>query len=183
MSRSNPRRFVVAGALPVAALAVTLAACGSGGSGYNYGPAGASSPSASTSEGSETIGITTGSVGTYLTGDGGRSVYLWMGDRGAASSCSSACASVWPPVTTSGAPKAGSGVKASDLGTIKRSDGSTQVTYGGHPLYYYAPDASKGQTTGQGSTSFGAQWWLVSPTGSAITQTSSGSSSPSVPRY
>lgn len=116
-------------------------------------------------------------MGTYLTGDNGRAVYLWAADHGATSNCTSACASVWPPVTTDGAPKPTGGVKASDLGTIKRSDGTTQVTYQGHPLYYYAPDTSKGQTTGQGSNSFGAKWWLVSPSGAAITGSSAPASS------
>jgi predicted lipoprotein with Yx(FWY)xxD motif len=91
------------------------------------------------------------------------------------SSCSSACAQLWPPVTASGKPTASAGVSAADLGTIKRSDGSEQVTYKGHPLYYYAPDKSAGSTTGQGTNSFGAKWWLVAPSGSAIT--SGGSSS------
>lgn len=183
MSRSTPRRTVLAGALPIAALALTLAACGSSSrSSYTTTPSSPASSAPSSSSGdAETIGTSTGSMGTYLTGDGGRAVYLWVADHGAASSCTSACASVWPPVTTDGAPKAGSGVTASDLGTIKRADGSTQVTYGGHPLYYYAPDASKGQTSGQGSNSFGAKWWLVSPAGSAIT--GSGSSGASNPSY
>jgi hypothetical protein len=77
-------------------------------------------------------------------------------------------------------PKAGSGVSQSDIGTSKRSDGATQVTYKGHPLYYYITDSSAGQVTGQGSNSFGAKWWLVAPSGASITKTaSSGGSSAS----
>ena len=66
---------------------------------------------------------------------------------------------------------------SADLGTITRSDGTKQVTYKGHPLYYYAADTSPGQVTGQGSNSFGAKWWLVAPSGAAITKSASGGSS------
>jgi predicted lipoprotein with Yx(FWY)xxD motif len=64
---------------------------------------------------------------------------------------------------------ASGGAQTSDLGTITRSDGTKQVTYDGHPLYYFIADKSKGQTTGQGSDGFGAKWWLVAPSGDAIT--------------
>jgi predicted lipoprotein with Yx(FWY)xxD motif len=113
---------------------------------------------------------------TYLTGESGRAIYLWVADKGSTSSCSGACAQAWPPVTTTGSPKAGSGVTASMLGTTKRSDGTEQVTYNGHPLYYFVADTAAGTTKGQGSDSFGAKWWLVTPSGSAITA-SGGSSS------
>jgi predicted lipoprotein with Yx(FWY)xxD motif len=91
------------------------------------------------------------------------------------SACSGACASAWPPVTTTGAATASDGAKSSDLGTITRSDGTKQVTYDGHALYYFAGDSSAGQTTGQGLDNFGAKWWLVAPSGSIIT-TASGAS-------
>jgi hypothetical protein len=78
-------------------------------------------------------------------------------------------------VTTTGNPTAGTGVTASDLGMTKRSDGSEEVTYMGHPLYYFVADKSSGQTKGQGSNSFGAKWWLVAPSGSAITTGASSS--------
>jgi hypothetical protein len=67
---------------------------------------------------------------------------------------------------------------AAELGTTKRSDGSMQVTYNGHPLYYYEGDTAAGQTTGQGSNGFGAKWWLVTPSGSAITGSNSGNTAP-----
>jgi hypothetical protein len=77
---------------------------------------------------------------------------------------------------------------ASDLGTITRSDGTKQVTYDGHPLYYYAGDSGSGMASGQGSDSFGAKWWLVSPSGSDVTASvssftvsSSGASGASAP--
>ncbi|MDQ6837027.1 MAG: hypothetical protein M3137_01455 [Actinomycetota bacterium] len=76
---------------------------------------------------------------------------------------------------TNGKPQAGAGIAAPMLATTTRSDGKTQVTYNGHPLYYYAPDASAGQAGGQGLTQFGALWHVVSPQGSAIV---SGGTSP-----
>jgi len=96
-------------------------------------------------------------------------VYLWAKDSGGMSSCSGACASAWPPVTSSSAVTASGGAKSSDLGTITRSDGTKQVTYDGHPLYYYVGDSGPGMSSGQGSDQFGAKWWLVAPTGSDVT--------------
>jgi predicted lipoprotein with Yx(FWY)xxD motif len=76
-------------------------------------------------------------------------------------------------VTTKGAPTAGSGAQAKLLGTTKRSDGTTQVTYAGHPLYTFAGDTGAGQLNGQGSNGFGALWWAVSPAGATITKAAS----------
>jgi predicted lipoprotein with Yx(FWY)xxD motif len=104
-----------------------------------------------------------------LTDGSGRAVYLWVKDTGDASTCSGACAGAWPPVMATGTVTAAGGASASDLGTITRSDGSKQVTYDGHPLYYYAGDSGSGMASGQGSDSFGAKWWLVSPSGSDVT--------------
>ena len=110
-----------------------------------------------------------GSSGTYLAGPNGHALYLWVADSGDMSSCSGACAQAWPPLLTKGKPTAGPGVNASDLGTTMRSDGTEEVTYKGHPLYYFIADTSAGSTKGQGSDSFGAKWWLVAPSGTAIT--------------
>lgn len=120
-----------------------------------------------------------GSGGTYLTGPDGRALYLWVADTGDKSVCSGACAKAWPPLLTKGTPATGSGVTASNLGTTTRSDGTEQVTYKGHPLYYFIADRSAGNTKGQGSDSFGAKWWLVAPSGSAITSSGSSTSSSS----
>jgi hypothetical protein len=90
-------------------------------------------------------------------------------DTGDTSNCSGACAGAWPPVTTTGSATASGGAKASDLGTITRSDGTKQVTYDGHPLYYFSGDSGPGTASGQGSDGFGAKWWLVAPTGSDVT--------------
>jgi predicted lipoprotein with Yx(FWY)xxD motif len=119
------------------------------------------------------------SAGTYLVGPNGHALYLFEADKQGKSNCSGACAKVWPPLTTTGKPGASGGAMSADLGTITRSDGTKQVTYKGHPLYYYVTDTSAGQTTGQGSNNFGAKWWLVAPSGAAITKSVSGGSSSS----
>ena len=128
-------------------------------------PAAGSSASASTT--GTVISTQAGSAGTFLT-DGGRAVYLWAKDGMNMSACTGACASAWPAVPATGTLTATGGAKASDLGTITRSDGTKQVTYDGHALYYFAGDSAAGQANGQGSDSFGAKWWLVAPSGAKI---------------
>lgn len=140
---------------------------GSSSSGGGYG--GGSSPTtAAVSSGAATVKTASGKLGTYLVDGQGRTLYLWEADKGSKSTCSGACAAAWPPATTEGAPKAAGDAKASLLGTTKRSDGSTEVTYAGHPLYRFAGDAKPGQASGQGSDGFGAEWYVVDPAGKAI---------------
>jgi hypothetical protein len=112
-----------------------------------------------------------------------------MKDTGDASQCSGACAGAWPPVPATGTVTAGGSAVASDLGTITRSDGTKQVTYDGHPLYYFSGDSGAGMASGQGSDGFGAKWWLVTPSGADVTAavssftagSSSGGGTPSSP--
>jgi len=118
-------------------------------------------------------------MGTYLTNGSGRALYLFAADHGGKSACSGACAAAWPPLKTTGPPKAAGGAKAGKLATMSRPDGSKQVTYGGHPLYSFTGDTAAGDTNGQGSTAFGAKWWLVTPNGTALTGSGAGASSPS----
>lgn len=156
-------------ALPVALIAlVAIAGCGgSSGSTSTSNAAGTTGTSAGASSGAATIDVANDpKLGQILTDSKGDTVYVFAKDTGAKSTCSGSCAGVWPPVMTSGTPKAGNGVVASKLATTKRSDGSTQVTYAGHPLYTYTADASPGDTTGNGINSFGAVWNAVQPTGS-----------------
>jgi predicted lipoprotein with Yx(FWY)xxD motif len=154
--------------------ALVLAACGSSGTSSSSGSTpsyGAPKPSnANTSNPSATsvLSTKTTSLGTFLVDGTGRTLYLWDADHGSTSTCSGACAQAWPPVTTTGTPKASGAVKASLLGTTKRADGSREVTYAGHPLYTFAGDTQAGQTTGQGSNGFGAPWWVVTPAGKAL---------------
>ena len=107
-------------------------------------------------------------VGRILVDSKGITLYDFAKDRGAMSACYGACAALWPPVTTTGKPVAGPGVKASLLGTTKRKDGKLEVTYNGHPLYYYVTDRKPGQTTGQGLNQFGAAWWVLSAAGKEV---------------
>ena len=133
-------------------------------------PAAGSSASASTT--GTVISTQAGSAGAFLTAGSGRAVYLWAKDGMNMSACSGACATAWPPVPATGTLTATGGAKASDLGTITRSDGTKQVTYDGHPLYYFVGDSAAGQTNGQGSDNFGAKWWLVASSGAKITASS-----------
>jgi predicted lipoprotein with Yx(FWY)xxD motif len=170
---------LAAGAGGVAGMALLVAACSSGSSSTSASapatsPAGAAATSSAAAGSAGTSGgtvITTASssAGTILASGSGRAVYLFAKDAGGKSSCSGACAGAWPPVTTTGSPTASGGAKASDLGTITRSDGTKQVTYDGHPLYYFSGDSGAGMASGQGINAFGAKWWLVSPAGSDVT--------------
>jgi predicted lipoprotein with Yx(FWY)xxD motif len=182
-------------------VALLAAACSSAGSSSSPAasstPAGASAPSSApasggaSASGATVIKTASSSAGTVLTDGSGRAVYLWVKDAGGMSACTGACAGAWPPVTTTGTATASGSAKASDLGTITRSDGSKQVTYDGHPLYYFSGDSGPGTATGQGSDGFGAKWWLVAPTGSDVTasvsaltassSTGSGGSAPAAP--
>jgi len=182
MSRRRFRTSVAAALLGVSLL---VAACGSSSSSSSTASSAAAAPTTSSSGSTASataVSISTakGADGTYLTGASGRALYLWVADSNGKSNCSGACASAWPPLITKATPAASAGVKATDLATITRSDASKQVTYNGHPLYYFAGDSGPGTTSGQGSDEFGAKWWLVAPSGAAITHSaSSGSSSSS----
>jgi predicted lipoprotein with Yx(FWY)xxD motif len=164
--------------LPLAAAAVLAAACSSGTNGSASTPAPATSPAAGAGSSAATVDVHTGNGKSFLTDSAGRALYLWTPDTKTKSMCSGACASAWPPLTVKGAPTAGTGATANDLGTINRSDGTKQVTYAGHPLYYFAGDKAAGQTNGEGSNGFGAPWYLVAPAGQQIT-TLSAASAPS----
>jgi predicted lipoprotein with Yx(FWY)xxD motif len=186
--RATTSRLAVPGlAIAVLALAVIAAGCGgssysgnsstsnsasSGGGGGGYGGGGSSSKTSTTpaSTGGATAVIAVASnpkLGKILVDSKGDTVYYFEKDKqnGNASTCSGACASVWPPVTTSGAPTGQKGASASKLGTIKRSDGTTEVTYNGWPLYTYAGDKKPGDANGNDFTQFGAQWYALTPAG------------------
>ena len=156
-------------ALMTLLLPFALAACGSAATNYGDGTAPRSPYT------SATVSVGGSSLGQILVDANGKSLYLFEADSGTQSTCSGACAQAWPPLTTNGAPKAASTASPSLLGTTTRSDGTMQVTYSGHPLYYFAGDNKPGDTNGEGSTAFGAGWDVLSPTGSKI----EGSSSPS----
>jgi predicted lipoprotein with Yx(FWY)xxD motif len=118
---------------------------------------------------------TTGSVslsktklGMILVNTKGHTLYMFAKDKNGKSSCSGSCAKFWPPSLRAGKPTAGSGVKASLLGTTRRSNGSMQLTYNKHPLYSFVLDKKAGQTNGEGNLAFGARWYAVSAKGTAV---------------
>jgi predicted lipoprotein with Yx(FWY)xxD motif len=171
MTRNRSHFFLIPAVL-VALVALVVAGCGGSG-----GEATAASKPKTMSGSSATVGVSdNSSLGKILVDSQGRTVYLFKKDTGSMSTCSGACATEWPPVTSTSKPTAGTGATVSMLGTTKRSDGSTEVTYNGHPLYRYAGDTSTGDTNGQGLDFFGGKWYVISPSGGAVT-TSTGNSS------
>jgi predicted lipoprotein with Yx(FWY)xxD motif len=171
-----PNRFRMLLALPaVAAAAAVLAACGSSGS-SSAGGSGSTSTSSpvATTAGSSLKTATIGGA-AVLTNAQGFAVYSFAPDTMTKSDCNGACAAAWPPVK--GPATAGAGLTGK-LGTIKRSDGSTQATYNGHPLYTFVMDTGPGTDTGNGVNAFGGLWHALTASGSAApASTPSGSSS------
>ncbi|HKC26534.1 MAG TPA: hypothetical protein VKB75_00855 [Jatrophihabitans sp.] len=188
MSSVNRATWLAAGRLAgtLAITATLAAACASssgskGGGSSSSAQAGGGAPSSSGAAAVATVETHSGAMGTFLTDSAGHTLYLFDADKGNSSACSGTCATYWPPLLTGSAPKATGSAAAAKLGMITRSDGTKQVTYGGHPLYTYAVDAAPGDTKGQGVNQFGAKWWLVASSGQAITPGSSGGSSSAAP--
>lgn len=176
-------KMVLTGGLVAAAFIAAACSPTGGSSGYYGAPnpspsaaasaapaAAAPSPSPAPPAASGTaIAVGSTRLGQVLVDSGGRTVYLFGADKGTASNCNSAaCVQYWPPVLTNGAPQAGAGLNASLLGTATRADGTTQVTYAGHPLYRFISDHKAGDVSGQGINAFGAPWYVVSPSGAQI---------------
>jgi predicted lipoprotein with Yx(FWY)xxD motif len=158
--RAHSRKLALTGVTAsIAAAALIATACSS--SSHTTSPAGSSSAPAS----SATVKTQNGPLGSYLVDGSGRALYLFASDTSSTSSCSGACAALWPPLTAKGPVSATDGASSADISTIARPDGSKQVTYAGHPLYYFAGDNGAGLTNGQGADEFGALWWLVAPSG------------------
>lgn len=131
---------------------------------------GGSTPASSTPNGAATVAVASApKLGQILVDGSGRTLYLFEADKGASSTCYSACATYWPPLLTNGAPKAGAGVDATKLATAKRNDGTSQVTYNGHPLYYVVTDHNPGDATGQAVDNFGGLWYVVGANGNKVT--------------
>jgi len=106
-------------------------------------------------------------VSTARTGQG-RTLYLFEKDKRGHSACSGTCATYWPPLVTHGKPIAANGARKALLGTIRRADGSMQVTYAGHPVYRFLLDSKHGQTKGEGLNDFGGGWDALTPAGKKI---------------
>jgi len=115
-----------------------------------------------------TVGSASTGLGRVLVDGRGHTLYLFTKDAHGKSACNGQCIGYWPPLITTGKPRAGAGLKASLLGTTRRGDGRLQVTYNHHPLYSFVKDSRKGQTNGEGLDTFGAEWFALSPAGSKV---------------
>jgi predicted lipoprotein with Yx(FWY)xxD motif len=150
-------------------LSGSLAACGSdsgtGSTPSSNAPAAPSTASSTTTGQKATVATASSGLGTILVDGKGMTLYLFTKDTQGAgtSTCEAQCLAAWPPLL--GQPQAGTGADSSLLGTLTRSDGATQVTYNGWPLYYWAQDSAPGDTSGQGVSGV---WWVVDPAGDAI---------------
>jgi predicted lipoprotein with Yx(FWY)xxD motif len=131
---------------------------------------------AGSSQGGAVVKIGQSSLGRILVDAHGKTLYLWAHDRGNKSTCYGDCAEYWPPLVTRGRPSAIGGARANLLGMTRRNDGRMQVTYAGHPLYYFVQDTRPGQTKGEGLTGFGGRWDPVSASGAAVRKRSGTSS-------
>jgi predicted lipoprotein with Yx(FWY)xxD motif len=155
------------GVAGLAALALTVSACGSSGSSSTAAstPAatGSSSAASSAAAGGSTVSQTTVGGQQVLTDAKGDVLYWFVIDTPTTSKCSGSCLTFWPAVA--GPVTAGSGVTGT-LGTITRSDGSKQATYDGHPLYTFSGDKSPGQNKGNGLNASGGLWWEMTVNGS-----------------
>jgi predicted lipoprotein with Yx(FWY)xxD motif len=173
-------RLLVGGALAAVALGATgvgVAVAGSGGngtpapgygSGYGSGYGAPANPPSPSAPSAATVTNRATNLGPTLADGTGRTLYLFESDTPTVSTCYGSCASVWPPVSAAATPHATGGARVDLLGTLRRTDGTTQITYKGHPLYYYAGDAKPGDTTGQGLNQFGAKWYALTPGGGTI---------------
>jgi predicted lipoprotein with Yx(FWY)xxD motif len=169
--RTAPRLLAVA-----AALLLLVAACGDDDDSDDDTATAQEDQTTTTTTAAEQSGGTEVAVadtdlGSVLVDPDGKTLYVFDNDAGSTSSCEGGCATTWPPLATDGDPAAGDGVDAALLGTTERGDGTSQVTYDGHPLYTYAADTGAGDTNGQG---VGGIWWVIGPDGQKITSTGGG---------
>ncbi len=156
------KKLLAAGAFSV--ITVLATACGSSPSTGSTNP----SPSPA-SAGTKVAVANNAKLGQILVDDKGMTLYLFVKDTGTSSTCYDQCATFWPPLLTTGKPQAGTGANQSLLGTTTRTDGKVEVTYAGHPLYYFQKDKAPGDITGQGVNGFGDLWWVLTPAGAANT--------------
>jgi predicted lipoprotein with Yx(FWY)xxD motif len=120
-----------------------------------------------------------GKLGTFLVDGSGHTLYLFRKDTTRRSHCSGTCAFAWPPLTTRERPEAEGKARASLLSTSRRAGGVKQVVYHGHPVYRFSGDSAPGDTNGEGLFEFGAHWYVISPSGHAITKAPAASPTPS----
>jgi predicted lipoprotein with Yx(FWY)xxD motif len=163
---------ILIAAAAAVAIVLVAAGCGTssggGGGGASYSVAPYRSISKTSAVSTTKIGVAKTSLGRILVDSKGRTLYLFEKDKNHHSACYGQCAAYWPPLLSHGKPLARPGVRRSLLGTTRRANGTTQVTYGGHPLYRYSGDTKPGQTTGEGLHFFGGGWDVVSPAGKKV---------------
>jgi predicted lipoprotein with Yx(FWY)xxD motif len=152
----------------LAVVALVAAACSAGGATSGAGPYGAGPTASSGASAAVIVDLRGSRLGQTLVDGQGRTLYLFEADKAGKSNCNGACTSAWPPYVSRGTPQAGTGVAGALLGTSIRGDGATQVTYRGHPLYYYAGDNQPGDVAGQGLNQFGAKWYVLASSGDKI---------------
>ena len=139
---------------------------------------GASGSAVTATPSSTVIKTRDSSFGPILVDGQGRSMYLFAKDNGPASTCQGSCAAAWPPVPVIGTPHVAGGVDAASVAVISRSGAAQrQLTYAGHPLYYFTGDEKAGQTHGQALTEFGAKWYVLNSAGSAVVKAPAASTS------
>jgi predicted lipoprotein with Yx(FWY)xxD motif len=162
--------------LAIGAAAGALALAGCGGDDDDSGGTGAAAPTTSTAPENDvaasagngtTVQVSSSDYGQILFDGDDQAIYLFDKEKGSTSECYDDCATAWPPVLTKGQPEAGKGAEAGLLGTTPRDDGSTQVTYAGHPLYYYEDDGP-GQVLCQNVSEFGGLWLVADAKGEAV---------------
>ena len=146
-----------AAAVALAALAVAV-----------FGSGTATAAPDATNARSATVKVAHSGLGKILVDPRGRSLYMLSSDSAKKSACFGACAQAWPPLRASRKPRVGKGLKASKIGTIRRSDGKRQVTYNHHPLYRFVNDTKAGETNGEGISAFGGLWTVLSPVGRPV---------------
>lgn len=165
------KRAIYMGALPAVVAALVIAGCGSGSSTSSPSESsGSENASATSGEGGSGGGTISGAevegLGSVLVDSEGMTVYLYTPDEGGtASTCYGGCEAVWPPVLAEGKATAGGGAMSADLGTTKRKDGSTQVTYNGHPVYTFTGDKAPGEANGQ---QVEGTWFALDESGNAV---------------
>jgi predicted lipoprotein with Yx(FWY)xxD motif len=114
-----------------------------------------------------TVKVVSSQYGPVIADGRGEAFYLFASEKSSRSRCYGACADRWPPVPANGTPRAEAGAHGRLLGTTRRTDGTVQLTYGGHPMYYYAGDAP-GRILCQGVTEFGGLWLVVRSSGKPV---------------
>ena len=163
------RKLILPAAL-LLPLALGTAACGDeDGASQASSPAPAAGKVAQAAKRTTTVKVMKTRYGRILVDGNGRALYLFTREGGPTARCYGACAGAWPVFYARGPVKPGSGASRRLIGTTRRRDGRRQVTYKGHPLYYYVSDRKPGQVTCQDVTEYGGTWLVVAPSGNAIT--------------